>query len=264
MSTPSDRVYLMYHEIELPGRPLCQDEPGYVRYIVREADFREQLRAIKSRGWRGLTVSEALEDPSATGVVITFDDGCETDLITAAPLLRELGFNATFYVTVGFLGTRGYMSRLQLRELSDLGLEIGSHSLTHPYLSDLTQDQLTHEIDGSKQELELITGRAIHHFSCPGGRWDSRVPSTAKQAGYRSVATSRFVANSAATDPFALGRVAIMRTTGLDEFNNLADGRGLWQQRLWNSARAFGKNVLGNALYDQVRALLLRRKPQTR
>jgi hypothetical protein len=88
------------------------------------------------------------------------------------------------------------------------------------------------------------------------------VPSTAKQAGYQSVATSRFVANSADADRFALGRVAIMRSAGLEQFNKLANGRGLWQLRLWNSARGFGKNVLGNALYDQVRALLLKRKTQ--
>jgi peptidoglycan/xylan/chitin deacetylase (PgdA/CDA1 family) len=143
MKTTPDLAYLMYHELEIPGRALCQDEPGYVRYIVRASDFRTQMESVKSSGRLGLSVSEALAKPELPAVVVTFDDGCETDLIHAAPLLRELGFNATFYVTVGFLDRRGYLSRTQLRELSDLGCEIGSHSMTHPYLCDLDQEQLT-------------------------------------------------------------------------------------------------------------------------
>lgn len=253
----SGRVYLMYHELELPNRPLCQDDPGYVRYIVPIANFRQQMQFIKDSGLRGLSVSEALKDGAPEGQVITFDDGCETDLISAAPLLRELDFSATFYITVGFLERRGYMTRPQLRALSDMGLEIGSHSLTHPYLTDLSQDKLDDEIVRSKHELEQITGRAVLHFSCPGGRWDERVAETARRAGYRSVSTSRYAANSASTSNFSLGRVAIMRETKLDTFVSQSKGHGLWKLRLKDSARASVKRIFGNALYDRIRAGIL-------
>src|ERR1700761_8778849 len=99
----SQIVFLMYHELERKGRKLCQSEPGYVRYILREEKFREQMAWIKKAGYRGLNVSEALHYPAGSSVCITFDDGCETDLIAAAPVLRECGFHATFYVTAGFL-----------------------------------------------------------------------------------------------------------------------------------------------------------------
>lgn len=262
MSLAPSLVYLMYHELEEPGRPLCLDEPGYVRYIVSAADFCAQMQSIKNSGRRGLSVSEALANPGTDGVVITFDDGCETDLITAAPVLCELGFNATFYVTVGFLDRRGYLSRAQLRQLSGLGFEIGSHSMTHPYLSDLSQEQLTHEIAGSKQELEQITGQPVLHFSCPGGRWDRRVASTAQEAGYRSVATSRAAANSPATNRFALGRVAVMRGTNLPTLDALSKGQGLVGIRLRDRARASVKRLLGNAVYDRVRARILENGPK--
>jgi peptidoglycan/xylan/chitin deacetylase (PgdA/CDA1 family) len=255
----SGRVYLMYHELELPNRPLCQDEPGYVRYIVPIANFREQMRFIKDSGLRGLNVSEALEPDAPEGPVITFDDGCETDLISAAPLLCELGFSATFFVTVGFLEQRGYMTRPQLRSLSDLGLEIGSHSLTHPYLTDLPQDKLDEEIIRSKHELEQITGREVSHFSCPGGRWNERVAETACRAGYRSVSTSHNATNFPSTSKFSLGRVAIMRATNLGTFVKQTKGHGLWKLRLKDSARAFVKRVFGNALYDRLRAGILAR-----
>ena len=135
-------VFLMYHELELPGRPLVQSEPGYVRYIVREAIFRSQIDWLRKNGWRGLNVSEALGSTAQKSVAITFDDGCETDLLAAAPILREGGFHATFYVTAGFLDQRGYLSTAQLLELSSSGLEIGCHSMTHAYLNDLDPQQL--------------------------------------------------------------------------------------------------------------------------
>src|SRR5436190_1693999 len=106
-------VFLMYHELELPGRPLCQSEPGYVRYILSRSSFQSQMDWLQQNGWRGLCVSGALNYPAGNSVAITFDDGSETDLITAAPALRERGFNATFYVTTGFLGKAGYLSPTQ-------------------------------------------------------------------------------------------------------------------------------------------------------
>src|SRR5271165_3560159 len=99
-----DIVFLMYHELELPGRPLCQSEPGYVRYILSRDSFQSQIHWLRQKAWRGLSVSEALQYPAGNSVAITFDDGCETDLIAAAPLLKENGCNATFYITTGFLG----------------------------------------------------------------------------------------------------------------------------------------------------------------
>ena len=259
MSGIPRQIYLMYHELELPGRPLCQNEPGYVRYIVSASDFREQMQVLKDSGLGGMSVSDALEHPDRTGAVITFDDGCETDLISAAPLIRDFGFNATFYVTVGFLEKPGYLSRTQLRDLSNLGVEVGSHSMTHSYLSDLSLEQITYEIAASKRELEQITGRSVEHFSCPGGRWDRRVAEMARQSGFRSVTTSRVAANSSRSDSFALGRVPILRGTPLVAFKAITKGHGLWRFRLRDTGRSAVKHLLGSRAYDLIRAQILRK-----
>ena len=66
----------------------------------------------------------------------------KTDLVTVVPVPKEFGFDATFYVTSGFLGTPGYLSAPQLQELSCLGFEMGCHSMTHAYLSDLGESAL--------------------------------------------------------------------------------------------------------------------------
>ena len=99
--------------------------------------FRSQIDWLVQNVWRGLSVGEALGYPTGKSVVITFDDGTETDLIAAAPILKEAKFNATFYVTAGHVGKAGYMSSAQVRELQAHGFEIGCHSMTHAYLDDL-------------------------------------------------------------------------------------------------------------------------------
>ena len=70
----SNVVFLMYHELERAGRPLCQSEPGYVRYILSEADFRDHVKSLAARGWGSWSVGQALQGAPGPGVVITFDD----------------------------------------------------------------------------------------------------------------------------------------------------------------------------------------------
>src|SRR6266852_6031366 len=191
-------VFLMYHELEIAGRKLCQSEPGYVRYILPLETFRRQMAWIKESGWRGLNVGEALRYPAEPGVCITFDDGCETDLIAAAPMLREFGLNATFYLTAGFLGTPGYLTTTQVREVVD-----------------------------AKLQIEAIVGHPIEHFSCPGGRYDQHTLHMARHAGFTTVANSKFYANSSRTSPYELGRVAVLRDLTIEEFGAIYHGRGL-------------------------------------
>lgn len=253
-------VFLMYHEIELDGRPLCQSAPGYRRYVLTNETFQRQMQWIKESGYRGLSVGEALRYPSERCVCITFDDGCETDLIAAASVLRDLGFRATFYVTAGFVGTPGYLSLEQLLELDAAGFEIGCHSMTHPYLSDLSEADMKREIIDAKLRIEEIVGHPIEHFSLPGGRYDSRTLKMARRAGFRTVATSLFHANSPRINPYKLGRVAILRDTSLQEFAAICEGQGLWNKRLKDRTRQALQFILGNRRYDHVRAVLLGEK----
>jgi peptidoglycan/xylan/chitin deacetylase (PgdA/CDA1 family) len=250
-------VFLMYHELEIAGRSLCQSEPGYVRYILPLEIFRRQMAWIKESGWRGLNVGEAIRYPAEPSVCITFDDGCETDLLAAAPVLREFGVNATFYLTAAFLGTPGYLNTDQVRELDAQGFQIGCHSMTHPYLSDLPEPELKREVVDAKLQIEAIVGHPIEHFSCPGGRYDQRTLQMARHAGFATVANSQFRANTSRTSPYELGRVAMLRDLTIEEFGATCHGRGLWQKRLQHQARRSAQLLLGNHAYDRVRAALL-------
>jgi peptidoglycan/xylan/chitin deacetylase (PgdA/CDA1 family) len=254
-------VYLMYHEIAVPGRPLCQTEEGYTRYVVAEKYFREQIRRLAANGYRGLSVTEALDrnHNRNPAVAITFDDGSQTDLLVAAPLLKEVGFNSTFYIVEGFINGRGYLTGEQVKELSRQGFEIGCHSMTHSYLSDLSSERLMVEIAVAKEKLEQLIGEPVDHFSCPGGRWNPTVARLAQEAGYRTVATSRIGINLPDADPYRLSRVAVMRDTTIEDFDRICRSEGLLLKQARYATLAAVKGVLGNSFYERVRSKVLAR-----
>jgi peptidoglycan/xylan/chitin deacetylase (PgdA/CDA1 family) len=252
--------YLMYHELEVSGRALQQNEPGYVHYVVREEDFSAQLRSMSADGLRGISVTEALERNQQGFVCITFDDGSETDLLVAAPLLMEVGFGATFYLVADFVNRPGYLSASQVRELSSLGFEIGSHSMTHSFLPSLDNKSLRTEIFDSKDRLEQLIGSRINHFSCPGGRWQSRISELAKAAGYVSVVTSEIGTNSELTDRYRLNRLAVFRETTARDFLELCKGENLLSRRVRNSVLTLAKEMFGDARYDRIRSGLFRNR----
>jgi peptidoglycan/xylan/chitin deacetylase (PgdA/CDA1 family) len=253
--------FLMYHELAEPGRPVVDDDPGYTTYVLDHATFAEQMAWIASAGLRGISVGDWCAARDLPGrVVITFDDGCETDWTMAAPRLLERGFGATFYVVSAWIGRRaGFMTAAQLRELADAGFEIGSHSVTHAFLSDAAGEGLASELRDSKSRLEDLLGRAVTHFSCPGGRWSRDVESVAREIGYATVATSRVGANSAATNPYALARCAMQRHTAPRAFEAFCRGEGLGAMRVRERALAAAKAVLGNRVYDALRGAALKR-----
>jgi peptidoglycan/xylan/chitin deacetylase (PgdA/CDA1 family) len=258
MASDNVAVFLLYHELEVPGRALCQSDAGYVRYIVSAHEFADQMDQMSALGLRGVSVSEALKF-SEPAVGITFDDGCETDLLSAAQILKSHNFGATFFVVSGFVGKPGYLSQSQVRELVALGFEIGCHSMTHPYLPDLDDTALHHEIVDAKTVLEQIVAKSVEHFSCPGGRYDSRAMRVARDAGYVTVSTSVPRANTSGTDKFSLGRVAITRGIKSFEFQQLCRGESLWKLNVRGELRNGVKRLLGNNVYDRLRSSLLKK-----
>jgi peptidoglycan/xylan/chitin deacetylase (PgdA/CDA1 family) len=253
------RTLLMYHELELPDRNLCNSEKGYNRYVLQETEFHRQISYLSHQGFLGLNVSQCLNFSNDTDkqIVITFDDGCETDLLAAAPILKEFNFNATFYVVAGFLEKPGYLSPIQLRELSDSGFEIGSHSMNHKYLSDLDKKELYFEIRDSKTHLEQLIGKSVKHFSCPGGRWSKMAAQIAEQSGYQSMATSQIGTINQKSYSYSLPRIPIMQSTTLENFNHICSGKGILLRQARDTAFSLAKNFLGNSLYEKVRSKLL-------
>jgi peptidoglycan/xylan/chitin deacetylase (PgdA/CDA1 family) len=250
--------FLMYHQVVARGMPAAggADE---ARYAVDEDDLRAHLVRLSSPGRRGVTVSDALADLARPDIVaLTFDDGWSTDLHVVAPRLREAGFGATFYVVAGSLGRPGFLTPYELRQLGDLAFEIGSHSLTHAYLADLSPAAAERELLDSRLALEDVLGRPVRHFSCPGGSWSPRLAPVARAAGYFSVVTSHPGLNPPGSDRFGLRRIAVVKGTGAAAIDLYCEGRGLMPARARHAAATWLKRSLGRARYLRVRAALRR------
>src|SRR5829696_4993686 len=198
---------LMYHSISQPGAdqdPLCTSPER----------FGTQMRYLKRHNLRGVSMRElyqAFNAGETTGLVgVTFDDGYEDFLSAAVPTLEKLGFSATVFVVAGMLGGEntwehggGPKPQLKLfgaegmREVSERGMEIGSHSVTHPRLSGLDSDTLVREVRDSRQMLSEIVNAPIEGFSYPYGALDGPAVKAARKAGYvYAVATKRQVEGS--------------------------------------------------------------------
>ncbi len=123
-------------------------------------------------------------------VLITFDDGNESDLDIALPALLERNLTASFFVCAGRVETRGYLSASAIRQLLREGMRIGSHGMHHLDWSKLDDARLQIEIVDAKRKLEDICGCEIDEASIPFGRYDRRVLRKLRTEGYSRVYTS--------------------------------------------------------------------------
>lgn len=193
--------------------------------------FERQLEWFRSE-FEPVSLTEAVTrlqrgDVGGRELVVTFDDGFRNQALNAAPLLREAGFNACFFLITRLVGAvgddaRAFCSgRLHLprpvdvmrwddaRRVLELGHEVGSHTRTHPNLAGLDAGGLEAELRGSREELEQRLGRPVPHVSAPYGNaasFAASVSHAAREAGYASCSSALRGINPAATDVYALRR----------------------------------------------------------
>ena len=205
---------LTYHAVS--------DEPS--RIAVPQALFRRQMAHLRHAGYRAVTFAEAAlaldEGPRESKLIcVTFDDAYRSVLENAVPVLREAGFVATIFVPTAYVGDANHwdtetppggwpiLSWDELRALSRDGLEIGSHTSTHPHLPTLDDASLVEELAGSRRELEQRLGTEVSSFCYPFGHHDARTRAAVHAAGYRSACTTEFGASLPAHDRMRLPRI---------------------------------------------------------
>jgi len=194
-------------------------------------------------------------------VIITFDDGHLSNYTRAFPILQKYGFAATFFVTVKNIGSYDGVRYEQLREMADSGISIQSHTMTHPFLSDLDAKQIHWELAESKSALELALGNPVNHLALPGGRYNSTVRNTAMEVGYQTVCTSNIGINTLTSDLYALRRLAIKRDTSFSTFCSIVEMKPLTVMRYKAKYSLLNglKKTLGNKRYIAMREKLLHR-----
>ena len=122
----------------------------------------------------------------ARAVVITFDDGWQSQYDDAFRLLKQYGFTATFFVYTKAIGNGpAFMTWDELREIQRAGMTVGAHSRTHPELTKKGVS-LASEIAGSRDDIQQNLGTTPDLFAYPYGDWDDRVAAAVRAAGFRA------------------------------------------------------------------------------
>lgn len=132
--------------------------------------------------------------------------------------VREHGFSAILFLMPSMIGRDGMLTWDQVRALDRAGVIIASHTLTHPWLPDLSDEELRCELCAPKQMIEAEIGHAVMAMAYPYGAFDERVKRVARQCGYTaaySTAPGRRITDD---DPFAIKRVTITETTVVNPF----------------------------------------------
>lgn len=168
------------------------------------------LRAVWAHWHRGVPLPKR-------PIVVSFDDGYRSVAEAALPPMHERRWPGVLNLTVKNLHVRGGLSHRQVRRLIAAGWEIDAHSLTHPDLTSLDDRQLEREVAGSRRELRRQFGLPVDFFCYPAGRYDARVISAVRRAGYLG-ATTTLDGLGKPSEPYELRRVRVSRSDGVAGF----------------------------------------------
>jgi peptidoglycan/xylan/chitin deacetylase (PgdA/CDA1 family) len=216
--------------------------PSQVRLkglYVSQQLFTHQMKELRAAGFAGGSLAE-WNQPNENRVIVTFDDGYLNVLRYGLDALATHKLRAIQFLPVNFLGLRNewdvangeapepIMNRSQVKEWISAGHEIGSHSLSHPFLTRLSLPAAREEIAASRRKLEDLFGRGIDHFCYPYGDWNPAVRDMVQEAGYKTACTTESGINDPTGSCFALKRFTARYAS-----RNLKSVWG-WLRACWN------------------------------
>lgn len=224
-------VVLMYHIVD---KPRSSQE---ARLCCDPVQFSAQMEYLQRQHYSVVPLARLIrhlrdgESLPARAVVITFDDGSSCTYEQAMPILSAHGFPATVFMVSGLVDgnnewllddgfpQRRMLSTAQLRGLSEGGIEVGSHTITHPWLSRIPLERANEEIRESKKRLEDLLGRPIDYFAYPFGDYSQAVRQFVSDAGYSGACSTRWGKRHKEADLFDLRRVEVTGQDSLLQFS---------------------------------------------
>jgi peptidoglycan/xylan/chitin deacetylase (PgdA/CDA1 family) len=159
-------------------------------YIVPPAAFAAQMRMLADSGYHTISPDQLYsylisgtrlpEKP----ILLSFDDTDLDQYTVAFPEMKKYGFKGVFFIMTVSLGRPHYMSRDQVRNLSDEGNTIGSHTWDHHNVKKYEGNDWVIQLDKPTRQLEQITGKNIRYFAYPFGLWNSAAFPELKKRGF--------------------------------------------------------------------------------
>jgi peptidoglycan/xylan/chitin deacetylase (PgdA/CDA1 family) len=173
-------------------------------------------------------------------VAITFDDAYESVYQNALPAMRELGFSGTVFLITDYVGKSNawdvnvggrkfhHLSWFQAGKMAEAGWEFGSHSASHPDLTKISEGDALAELVKSKEAIEKELSRPCELLSYPFGRYNEKVQSLAKQAGYKAAFALYPRRSNQQEDLFALRRKGVYVIDTLFDFRVKVEEPAFW------------------------------------
>lgn len=215
---------LMYHRVNDYDHDGLTTPTPVFEHMMQELTKRYQLVSLAE-----LVHTVASRSALGNKVAITFDDGYRDNIECAAPILKKYDIPATFFVTTGFIGTtkvfpwdlrnpvaNPLMTWDEVRNLAQMGFEIGAHTISHPDLGATSSDDARREIRDSKQHVESELGRKIEAFAFPFGKREScpiEVSQIVRDAGYSCCCLGYGGKVGPDSELFRLNRIPMYPTT---------------------------------------------------
>jgi len=171
---------LMYHSI---------GSQYHCSICVSEKQFKEQMEWLSDNGYHTINLDQFYEALSGNAslpenpVMITFDDGFADNYRVAWPILKEFGFNATFFIVTSQVNPYN-IDWGELKELIRQGNSIGSHSVNHFDLTTLNTRQQEQELRESREALEKNLGVKVKAFCFPYGNYNKTTLALLPETGY--------------------------------------------------------------------------------
>jgi peptidoglycan/xylan/chitin deacetylase (PgdA/CDA1 family) len=178
---------LCYHQIR-DWKPT--DSKVSKTYIVPPAAFAAQMRMLADSGYHTITPDQLYAylisgaRLPAKPIILSFDDTDLDQYTVAYPEMKKYGFKGLFFIMTVSLGRPHYMSRDQVRTLSDDGNIIGSHTWDHHNVKKYEGNDWVVQLDKPTRQLEAITGKNIRYFAYPFGLWNTAAFPELKKRGF--------------------------------------------------------------------------------
>lgn len=220
---------LMYHSVAPSGSEELSS------YRVAPEKLEEQLRYLRENGFQSISIEEcqawyyeSVAIP-AESILITFDDGYRDFMEYAMPLLQQYGFNAHVFLVAGEIGrtnrwdekygeSKPILSWDEIRYLCKKGISFGSHSVTHPTLTETSWKQITQELKNSMLILQQGLGASVTSFAYPFGELNRRIQYLVGYFGYNLAFTCFSGPCTERHSPLALPRIGIEGDFNLETF----------------------------------------------
>ncbi len=208
---------LLYHHVVKES-----NNSDLAPFIVNETDFIWQLDLLEELGYSPIILKDLLTKPNFDRkVIITFDDCPKNLLDCALPHLEKKKWKAVFFAPYSHLG--GYnewnvrkgksemplMTTDEVKHVSDLGHEIGAHSMTHPHLNKCTPSEIEYEINESKKQLDALLGNPVVSFAYPYGHYPTSYREILSKADYKYAVSMYSKSFTTLSDPYCIRRTVV-------------------------------------------------------